>query len=149
MTTAAQKTRKGLLRSSETLTGRSSPRRVEFHLSEDHTNNFEAQEEPEAIEAPEMKEIVNTSHSDYDDAPENDHERYEEDEDEPENEPQAPRPSYTQRSQTVGKRPQTVQPTTARVLGNARRKPTGAVAEVIASSDVSLNVVQVRLYLAH
>ncbi|KAH8149081.1 uncharacterized protein LAJ45_06620 [Morchella importuna] len=145
-TTAAQITRKGLLRSSETATGRSSPRRVEFHLPEDHTDNFEAQEEPEAIEvpeaieAPEVEEIVDTSHSDYDDAPENDHESSEEDEDEPEDEPQAPPPSYTQKSQTVGKRPHTVQPTTARALGNARRKPTGAVAEVIASSNVSVDV---------
>ncbi|RPB11694.1 hypothetical protein P167DRAFT_546256, partial [Morchella conica CCBAS932] len=149
-TTAAQITRKGLLRSSETPTGRSSRRRVEFHLPEDHTDNFEAQEEPEAIEAseaieaPEVEEIVDTSHSDYDDAPENDHESSEEDEDEPGDEPQAPPPSYTQKSQTVGKRPHTVQPTTARALGNARRKPTGAVAEVIASSKVSVDVVQSR-----
>ncbi|RPB08093.1 hypothetical protein P167DRAFT_578669, partial [Morchella conica CCBAS932] len=112
-TTAAQITRKGLLRSSEAPTGRSSPRRVEFHLPEDHTDNFEAQEEPEAIEAseaieaPEVEEIVDTSHSDYDDAPENDHESSGEDEDEPEDEPQAPPPSYTQKSQTVGKRPHT------------------------------------------
>ncbi|KAH8145413.1 uncharacterized protein LAJ45_10535 [Morchella importuna] len=145
-TTAAQITRKGLFRSSETPTGRSSPRRVEFHLPEDHTDNFEAQEEPEAIEAPEaiespeVEEIVDTSHSEYDDALENDHESSEEDEDEPEDEPQAPPPSYTQKSQTVGKRPHTVQPTTARALGNARRKPTGAVAEVIASSNVSVDV---------
>ncbi|KAH8144650.1 uncharacterized protein LAJ45_11359 [Morchella importuna] len=148
-TTAAQITRTGILCSSETPTGRSSPRRVEFHLPEDHTDDFEAQEEPEAIEAPEVEEIVDTSHSDYDDAPENDYESSEEDEDEPEDEPQAPPPSYTQKSQTVGERPHTVQPTTARALGNARRKPTAAVAEVIASSNVSVDVVQVRLYLAH
>ncbi|KAH8144353.1 uncharacterized protein LAJ45_11675 [Morchella importuna] len=140
-TTAAQITRKGLLRSSETPTGRSSLRRVEFHLPEDHTDNFEVQEEPEAIEAPEVEETVDTSHSDYDDALENDHESSEEDEDEPEDEPQAPPPqSYTQKSQTVGKRPHTVQPITARAVGNARRKPTGAVAEVIASSNVSVDV---------
>jgi hypothetical protein len=73
-TTAAQITRKGILLSSQTPTGRSSAQRVEFHLPEDYTDNFEAQEEPEAIDALEVEEIVDTSHSDYDDAPENDHE---------------------------------------------------------------------------
>jgi hypothetical protein len=72
--TDAQIIQKGLLRSSETPTGSSSPRRVEFHLPKDHSDNFEAQEEPEAIEEPEVEEIVDTSHSDYDDAPENNHE---------------------------------------------------------------------------
>jgi hypothetical protein len=88
-TTVTQITRKGLLGSSETSTGRSSPRRVDFHLPEDHTDNFEVQEELEAIEVPEVEEIVDTSHSDYDDAPENDHESSKENEDEPEDEPQA------------------------------------------------------------
>ncbi|KAH0604497.1 uncharacterized protein H6S33_006874, partial [Morchella sextelata] len=107
------------------------------------------QREPEAIEVPELEEIVDTSYSYYDDAPENNHERSEEDEDEPEDEPQALPLYFTQRSQTVGNRPHTVQPTTVRELGNARRKSTGAVAEVIASSDTSVDVIQVRLYLAH
>jgi hypothetical protein len=144
-TTPAQIIRKGLLHSSETSTERSSLRRVEFHLLEDHTDNFEVQEEPEAIEAAEVEEIVDTSHSDYDDALENDHESSEEDE----YEPQASPTSSTQRSQTIGKRFHTVQPTTARALGRARRKPTVTVAEVIASSDVSVDVVQIQLYLAH
>jgi hypothetical protein len=138
-TTAAQIARKGLLRSSETPTGRSSPRRVEFHLPGDHTDLVEAQEQAQAIEAPEVEEIVDTSHSEYDDSPENEPESSEENEDEPEDEPQA----STQRSQTVGKRPRTAPPTTAKALGNARRKATGAVAEVIASSDVSVDVIQV------
>jgi hypothetical protein len=149
-TTPAQIARKDSPRSSETpiASGRSSPRRVEFHLPEHHTDTFEAQEEPETIEAPEVEEIVDTSHSEYDDSPENDNENSEENEDEPEHEPQAS-PSCYQRSQAVGKRPHKAQPPTARALGNARKKPTGAVAEVIASSDVSVEVVQVRFYLAH
>ncbi|KAI5841328.1 hypothetical protein DFP73DRAFT_596583 [Morchella snyderi] len=81
---------------------------------------------------------ADTSHSEYDDSPENDHESSEGNLDDPEEEPQA----SVQRSQSTGKRPRTVQPTTARALGNARRRPTGAVAEVIASSDVSVDVVQ-------
>jgi hypothetical protein len=68
-TTVTQITRKGLLGSSETSTGRSSPRRVEFHLPEDHTDNFEAQEEPEAIKVHEVEEMVDTGYSDYDDTP--------------------------------------------------------------------------------
>jgi hypothetical protein len=94
-TTATQINQKGLLRSSETPTGRSSPRRVEFHIPEDHIDNFEVQEEPEAIEAPEVEEIVDTIQSDYNDAPENNHESSEEYDDEPENEPQAPTLSST------------------------------------------------------
>ncbi|RPB06933.1 hypothetical protein P167DRAFT_579833 [Morchella conica CCBAS932] len=137
-TTAAQIARKGLLRSSETPTGRSSLRRVEFHIPGDHTDLVEAQEQAQAIEAPEVEEIVDTSHSEYDDSPENEPESSEENEDEPEDQPQA----STQRSQTVGKRPRTAPPTTAKALGNARRKATGAVAEVIASSDVSVDVIQ-------
>ncbi|KAH0611254.1 uncharacterized protein H6S33_011681 [Morchella sextelata] len=102
-TIATQITWKGLLGSSETPSGRNSPWGVEFHLLKDHTDNFEAQEKPEAIQVPEMEEIVDTSQSDHDDAPENDNKSSEEDKDEPENEPQAPSPSSTQRSQTVGK----------------------------------------------
>ncbi|KAH0608705.1 uncharacterized protein H6S33_001839, partial [Morchella sextelata] len=98
-------------------------------------------EEPEAIEAPEVEEIGDISHSDYDDTPENNYESYRKDEDEQKDEPQAP-PSPTQRSKTVGKRPHTVQPTTARVLSSAQRKPTGVVVEVIASSNVSVDMVQ-------
>ncbi|KAH0602464.1 uncharacterized protein H6S33_008803 [Morchella sextelata] len=124
-TTAAQIARKGILRSSETPTGRSSPRRVEFHLPGDHTDLVEAQEQAQVIEASEVEEIVDTSHSEYDDSPEKESESSEENEDEPEDEPQA----STQRSQTVGKRPRTAPPTTAKALGNARRKATGAVAE--------------------
>jgi hypothetical protein len=41
-----------------------------------------------------VEEIVDTSHSDYDDALENDYESSEEDEDEPEDEPQAPPPIF-------------------------------------------------------
>jgi hypothetical protein len=147
--TTTQITRKGLLHSSEAPTGRSSLWRVEFHLPGNHTDNFEAQEVSETIEVPEVEKIVDTGYSDYDDAPENDHESSEEHEDEPEDEPQVPPQSSTHRYQTVRKRPHTVQPTTTRAMGNARRKPTGAVAEVIASSNVSVHVVQVRLYLAH
>ncbi|KAI5839760.1 hypothetical protein DFP73DRAFT_529596 [Morchella snyderi] len=128
--------RKGLLRSSDTSTGRSSPRRVEFHLPDGNTDSAEVQEQQEDV--PEVEETADTSHSEYDDSPENDHESSEENLDDPEEEPQA----STQRSQSTGKRPRTVQPTTARALGNARRRPTGAVAEVIASSDVSVDVVQ-------
>ncbi|KAI5841735.1 hypothetical protein DFP73DRAFT_596306 [Morchella snyderi] len=116
--TIAPIARKGLLRSSDTSTGRSSPRRQE--------------------DLPEVEETVDTSHSEYDDSPENDHESSEENLDDTEEEPQA----STQRSQSMGKRPRTVQPTIVRALGNARRRPTCAVAEVIASSDVSVNVVQ-------
>ncbi|KAI5842668.1 hypothetical protein DFP73DRAFT_596025 [Morchella snyderi] len=128
--------RKGLLRSSDTSTGRSSSKRVEFHLPNGNTDSAEVQEQQEDV--PEVEETADTSHSEYDDSPENDHESSEENLDEPEEEPQA----STQRSQSTGKRPRTVQPTTARALGNARRRPTGAVAEVIASSDVSIDVVQ-------
>ncbi|KAI5838607.1 hypothetical protein DFP73DRAFT_599843 [Morchella snyderi] len=128
--------RKGLLRSSDTSTGRSSPRRVEFHLPDGNTDSAEVQEQQEDV--PEVEETADTSHLEYDDSPENDHESSEENLDDPEEEPQA----STQRSQSTGKRPRTVQPTTARALGNARRRPTGAVAEVIASSDVSVDVVQ-------
>ncbi|KAI5839627.1 hypothetical protein DFP73DRAFT_598615 [Morchella snyderi] len=134
--TTAPIARKGLLRSSDTSTGRSSPRRVEFHLPDGNTDSAEVQEQQEDV--PEVEETANTSHSEFDDSPENDHESSEENLDDPEEEPQA----STQRSQSTGKRPRTVQPTTARALGNARRRPTGAVAEVIASSDVSVDVVQ-------
>ncbi|KAI5850457.1 hypothetical protein DFP73DRAFT_591324 [Morchella snyderi] len=134
--TTAPIARKGLLRSSDTSTGRSSPRRVEFHLPDGNTDSAEVQEQQEDV--PEVEETTDTSHSEYDDSPENDHESSEENLDDPEEEPQA----STQRSQSTGKRPRTVQPTTARALGNARRRPTGAVAEVIASSDVSVDVVQ-------
>ncbi|KAH0603151.1 uncharacterized protein H6S33_008155 [Morchella sextelata] len=85
--------------------------------------------------------------TDYDDALENDHESSEEDVDEPKNEPQVSPPFSIQRTQSVRKSRHTVQPSTARTLGNARRKPTGAVAEVIAPSDVLVDVVQVRLEL--
>jgi hypothetical protein len=132
--TSIQITWKGVLCSSETSTGRSSPRRVEFHLPENHTDKFEAQEEPEANEVPQVEEVVDTSHSDYNNALENDHESSEEDEDESEEEPQALTEPSTQRSHTIRKRPHTVQPTTARALGNANRKPTGTVVEVIGSS---------------
>jgi hypothetical protein len=88
-TTAIQITRKGLLRSSKTPTGGSSFRRVEFHLPEDHTDNFEAQEELKAIESPEVEGIVETSDSYYNNALENDHGSSEKDENEPEDEPQA------------------------------------------------------------
>jgi hypothetical protein len=103
-TTATQITRKCLLRSSKTPTERSSPWRVEFQLSEDHIDNFEAQEEPETIEAPKVEEIVDTSYSDYDDALENDHESSEEDEDEPEDEPQAPPPNLPPRGLRLSER---------------------------------------------
>ncbi|KAI5841734.1 hypothetical protein DFP73DRAFT_596298 [Morchella snyderi] len=63
--------RKGLLRSSDTLTGRSSPRRVEFSLSDGNTGDVEVQEKPEDL--PEMEESADTSHLEYDDSPENDH----------------------------------------------------------------------------
>ncbi|KAI5843131.1 hypothetical protein DFP73DRAFT_527788 [Morchella snyderi] len=128
--------RKGLLRSSDTSTGRNSPRRVEFHLPDGNTDSAEGQEQQEDV--PEVEETADPSHSEYDDSPENDHESSEENLDDPEEEPQA----STQRSQSTGKRPRTVQPTTARALGNARRRPTGVVAEVNASSDVSVDVVQ-------
>ncbi|KAI5848609.1 hypothetical protein DFP73DRAFT_524891 [Morchella snyderi] len=134
--TTAPIARKGLLRSSDTSTGRSSPRRVEFHLPNGNTDSAEVQEQQEDV--PEVEETADTSHSEYDDCPENDHESSEENLDGSEEEPQA----STQRSQSTGKRPRTSQPTTARALGNARRRPTGAVAEVIASSDVSVDVVQ-------
>lgn len=136
--------RKGLLRSTDTSTGRSSPRRVEFHLPNGNTDSVEVQEEQP--EEPEVEEAADTSHSEYDDSPENAQESSEENLDDPEEEPQA---STQQRSQSTGKRPRTVQPTTARALGNARRRPTGAVAEVIASSDVSVDVIQVRLPPTH
>jgi hypothetical protein len=138
-TTAAQIARKGLLHFSETPTGRSSPRRVEFHLLGDHTDLVEVQEQAQAIEAPEVEEIVDTSNSEYDDSPENKPESSEENKDEPEDEPQA----STQRSQTIGKRLRIAPPTTAKALGNSRRKATGAVAEVIVSSDVPVDVIQV------
>ncbi|KAI5838660.1 hypothetical protein DFP73DRAFT_530749 [Morchella snyderi] len=134
--TTAPIARKWLLRSSDTSTGRSSPRRVEFYLPDGNTDSAEVQEQQEDV--PEVEETADTSHSEYDDSPENDYESSEENLDDPEEEPQA----STQRSQSTGKRPRTVQPTTARALGNARRRPTGAVAEVIASSDVSVDVVQ-------
>ncbi|KAI5838658.1 hypothetical protein DFP73DRAFT_599568 [Morchella snyderi] len=119
--TTAPIAHKGLLRSTDTSTGRSSPRR----------------EEQEDV--PEVEETADTSHSEYDASPENAQESSEENLDDPEEEPQA---STQQRSQSMGKMPRTVQPTTARALGNARRRPTGAVAEVNASSDVSVDVVQ-------
>ncbi|KAI5837770.1 hypothetical protein DFP73DRAFT_600782 [Morchella snyderi] len=112
--TTAPIARKGLLRSTDTSTGRSSPRRVEFHLPNGNTDSAEVQEEQPEEHVPEVEETANTSHSEYDDSPENDQESSEENPD----------------------------PTTARALGNARRRPTGAVAEVIASSDVSVDVVQ-------
>jgi hypothetical protein len=56
-------------------------KRVKFHLSDHHTDNFEAQGEPEAIEAPELEEIVDTSNSEYYDTPKNDQESSEDDED--------------------------------------------------------------------
>ncbi|KAI5839677.1 hypothetical protein DFP73DRAFT_598287 [Morchella snyderi] len=95
---------------------------------EQHTRVLYPREQAEAIEAPEVEEIVDTSHSEYDDSPENDHESFEENEGEPEDEPQA---------------------STQGALGYPRRRPTGAVAEVIASSDVSVDVVQVPLLAAH
>jgi hypothetical protein len=49
---------------------------VPFHLSEDHTDSFEYQKPIES----EVQEIVNNSHSDYDDTPENDREGSDEDE---------------------------------------------------------------------
>ncbi|KAI5843308.1 hypothetical protein DFP73DRAFT_527323 [Morchella snyderi] len=119
-----------------TSTGRSSPRRVEFHLPDGNTDSAEVQEQQEDV--PEVEETADTSHSEYDGSPENDYESSEENLDDPEEEPQA----SMQRSQSTGKRPRTVQLTPARALGNARRRPTGAVAEVIASSDVSVDVVQ-------
>ncbi|KAI5845801.1 hypothetical protein DFP73DRAFT_593967 [Morchella snyderi] len=134
--TTAPIARKGLLRSSDTSTGRNSPRRVEFHLPDGNTDSAEVQEQQEDV--PEVEETADTSHSEYDDSPANDHESSEENLDDPEEEPQA----STQRSQSTGKRPRTVQPTTAKALGNARRRPTDAVAEVIASSHVSVDVVQ-------
>ncbi|KAI5839936.1 hypothetical protein DFP73DRAFT_529760 [Morchella snyderi] len=134
--TTAPIARKGLLCSSDTSTGRSSPRRVEFHLPDGNTDRVEVQEQQEDV--PEVEETADTSHSEYGDSPENDHESSEENLDDPEEEPQ---PS-TQRSKSTGKRPLTVQPTTARALGNARGRPTGAVVEVFASSDVSVDVVQ-------
>ncbi|KAI5837758.1 hypothetical protein DFP73DRAFT_600761 [Morchella snyderi] len=87
-----------------------------------------------------MMETADTSYPGYDDSPGNDHESSEENLDYPEEEHQA----STQRLQGTGKRPRTVQPTTARALRNARRRPTGAVAEIIASSDVSVDVVQTK-----
>ncbi|KAI5837772.1 hypothetical protein DFP73DRAFT_531697 [Morchella snyderi] len=137
--TTAPIARKGLLRSTDTSTGRSSPRRVEFHLPNGNTDSAEVQEEQPEEHVPEVEETADTSHSEYDDSPENDQESSEENPDVPEDQPQA---STQQRSQSTGKRPRTVQPTTARALGNARRRPTGAVAQVIASSDVSVDVVQ-------
>lgn len=144
--TTAPIARKGLLRSTDTSTGRSSPRRVEFHLPNGNTDSVEVQEEQPEEDVPEVEEAADTSHSEYDDSPENAQESSEENLDDPEEEPQA---STQQRSQSTGKRPHTVQPTTARALGNARRRPTGAVAEVIASSDVSVDVIQVRLPPTH
>lgn len=144
--TTAPIARKGLLRSTDTSTGRSSPRRVEFHLPNGNTDSVEVQEEQPEEDVPEVEEAADTSHSEYDDSPENAQESSEENLDDPEEEPQA---STQQRSQSTGKRPRTVQPTTARALGNARRRPTGAVAEVIASSDVSVDVIQVRLPPTH
>ncbi|KAI5836694.1 hypothetical protein DFP73DRAFT_532538 [Morchella snyderi] len=137
--TTAPIARKELLRSTDTSTGRSSPRRVEFHLPNGNTDSAEVQEEQPEEHVPEVEETANTRHSEYDDSPENDQKSSEENPDVPEDQPQA---STQQRSQSTGKRPRTVQPTTARALGNARRRPTGAVAEVIASSDVSVDVVQ-------
>ncbi|KAI5839997.1 hypothetical protein DFP73DRAFT_529472 [Morchella snyderi] len=107
--TTAPIARKGLLRSSDTSTGRSSPRRVEFHLPDGNTDSAEVQEQQEDV--PELEETADTSYSEYDDSSENDHESSEENLDDPEEEPQA----STQRSQSTGKRPRTVQPTTARV----------------------------------
>ncbi|KAI5839093.1 hypothetical protein DFP73DRAFT_530372 [Morchella snyderi] len=141
--TTAPIARKGLLRSSDTSTGRSSPRRVEFHLPNSNTDSAEVQEQEEDV--PQVEETADTSHSEYDDSPENAHESSEVNLDDPEEQPQA---STQQRSQSTGKRPRTLQPTTARALGNARRRPTGAAAEVIASSDVSVDVVQL-FYTAH
>ncbi|KAH0611271.1 uncharacterized protein H6S33_010536 [Morchella sextelata] len=137
--TTAPIARKGLLCSTDTSTGRSSPRRVEFHLPDGNTDSVEVQEHQEDV--PEVEETADTSHSEYDDSPENAQESSEENLDDPE-ESEEPQASTQQRSQSTGKRPRTVQPTTARALGNARRRPTGAVAEVIASSDVSVDVVQ-------
>ncbi|KAI5838480.1 hypothetical protein DFP73DRAFT_600012 [Morchella snyderi] len=134
--TTAPIARKGLLRSSDISTGRSSPRRVEFHLPDGNTESAEVQKQQEDV--PEVEETADTSHSEYDDSPENDHESSEENLDDPEEEPQA----STQRSQGTGKRPRTVQPSTARAVDDVWRRPTGAVAEVIASSDVSVDVVQ-------
>ncbi|KAH0609147.1 uncharacterized protein H6S33_001375 [Morchella sextelata] len=86
-TTAIQVACKGLLRSSKSPTGRSSPTRVEFHLPGDHTDLVEVQEQAQAIEVPEVEEIVHTSQSEYDDSPENEPESSEENKDEPEDEP--------------------------------------------------------------
>ncbi|KAI5837206.1 hypothetical protein DFP73DRAFT_601352 [Morchella snyderi] len=102
--------------------------------SQSTTAPIALQEQQEDV--PEVEETADTSYSGYDDSPENDYENSEENLDDPKEEPQA----STQRSQSTGKRPRTVQPTTARALDNARRRPTGAVAEVIASSGVSVDV---------
>ncbi|KAI5847416.1 hypothetical protein DFP73DRAFT_593258 [Morchella snyderi] len=131
--------RKGLLLSTDISTGRNSPRRVEFHLPNGNTDSAEVQGEQTEEHVPEVEETADTSHSEYDDSPENAEESSEENPDDPEDQPEA---STQQRSQSTGKKPRTVQPTTARALGNARRRPTGAVAEVIASSDVSVDVIQ-------
>ncbi|KAI5839484.1 hypothetical protein DFP73DRAFT_598467 [Morchella snyderi] len=131
--------RKGLLRSTDISTGRNSPRRVEFHLPNGNTDSAEVQGEQTEEHVPKVEETADTSHSEYDDSPENAEESSEENPDDPEDQPEA---STQQRSQSTGKKPRTVQPTTARALGNARRRPTGAVAEVIASSDVSVDVIQ-------
>ncbi|KAI5846450.1 hypothetical protein DFP73DRAFT_593514 [Morchella snyderi] len=53
--------RKGLLRSSDTSTGRSSPRRAEFHLPDGNTDSAEVQEQQEDV--PEEEETGDTSYS--------------------------------------------------------------------------------------
>ncbi|KAI5842115.1 hypothetical protein DFP73DRAFT_528077 [Morchella snyderi] len=141
--TTAPIAHKGLLRSSDTPTGRSSPRRVEFNCPNSNTNNVEIKEQQEDVT--EVEETAHTSHSEYDNSLENDYKSSKKNLDDPEEEPQA----STQRSQSMGKKPRTVQPTTTRALGNARRRPTGAVAEVIASSDVSVDVGKVSLLLSY
>ncbi|KAH8145856.1 uncharacterized protein LAJ45_10181 [Morchella importuna] len=60
--TTAPKACKGLLRCTDTSTGRRSPRRVEFHLPDGNTDSVEVQE---------VEETTDTSHSEYDASPEN------------------------------------------------------------------------------
>ncbi|KAI5836689.1 hypothetical protein DFP73DRAFT_602018 [Morchella snyderi] len=100
--TTAPIARKGLLYSTDTSTGRSSPRRVEFHLPNGNTDSAEVQEEQPEEHVPEVEETADTSHSEYDDSPENNQESSEENPDDPEDQPQASTQQRSQKGSTYG-----------------------------------------------
>ena len=107
---------KGALRSGL----RSRDRQVLFNIPEEDQGNAGSDVE-------DQEEIPPSEHSSEDDT----------------NYSQTPQSTRTSRSQVGGKRPPSALDTTASAPATTRRKPTAAVMEAIASSDVELSVVQV------